>query len=118
MNYKEFNVEILNKYKIDQTLMNNENYIYIGRGSTWGNPYSPLEKSKAEFKVDTREEAIKKYEDYFKQKFKDNKWFQEEFAKLKQLLKKHKTIYLVCFCDPKPCHGKYIKKILEAMTNR
>ena len=30
------------------------NYIYIGRGSPWGNPYSHLKKSAAEFRVDTR----------------------------------------------------------------
>ena len=41
-----------------------EEDVYIGRGSIYGNPYSHLENTKATFKVATREEAVKKYEEY------------------------------------------------------
>ena len=39
-------------------LAQDERNVYIGRGSPWGNPYSHLENSAAEWKVGSREEAI------------------------------------------------------------
>ena len=38
--------------------------IFIGRPSIWGNPFSHLNKSAAEFKVETREEAVSKYKEW------------------------------------------------------
>lgn len=35
--------------------------VYIGRGSQWGNPFSHLFNTEADFKVDTREETIEMY---------------------------------------------------------
>ena len=40
--------------------------VYIGRGSKWGNPYSHLESSKAQYKTKTRAEAINRYEDWIR----------------------------------------------------
>ena len=36
--------------------------VYIGRPSIWGNPFSHLERSAAEFRVGTRTESIEAYE--------------------------------------------------------
>ena len=45
--------------------INKEPYdIYIGRPSKWGNPYSHLDGTLAEFKVNNRQDAIAKYEEY------------------------------------------------------
>ena len=38
--------------------------VYIGRGSVWGNPFSHKKGTAAKFIVDSREEAIQKFEEY------------------------------------------------------
>lgn len=87
--------KVVNKYK--------EKYdVYIGRGSIWGNPFSHLENSKAEFKVYSREEAIAAYE----------VWIQRQpdlLARLHEL--KGKT--LGCFCKPKSCHGDILARLAD-----
>jgi len=35
--------------------------VYVGRPTKWGNPYSHKNDTKAQFKVDTREQAIAAY---------------------------------------------------------
>ena len=89
--------------------------VYIGRGispktgklSKWGCPYSYKEDTIAEFKVDTREEAIRMYEDYLL----NNK---ELFNSLHEL--KYKT--LGCWCKPsRTCHGDIIKKYVDRLED-
>ena len=98
---------------MDQSLMDKPNYIYIGRGSSFGNPYSHLnpDKTKAEFKVSSRDEAIIKFKEYFLEKLAD-KNFRNELKSLIEILKNHQEINLVCFCKPKTCHGDIIKSFL------
>lgn len=77
--------------------------VYIGRPSIWGNPFSHLDGTKAQFKVNSREEAI---EDY-------HKWILTQPQLLKQLpTLKGKT--LGCWCHPKGCHGD----VLVALANK
>ena len=80
--------------------------IYIGRPSIWGNPYSHEEGTLAEFKVDTREEAVKKYEEYLL----NNKKLMNSLTELK-----HKT--LGCWCKPKSCHGDILKKYVDRLED-
>lgn len=72
-------------------------YVYIGRGSSFGNPF-PLSSY-------SREESIAKYEKYFKEKLK-NIDFRDEVLQLQG-----KT--LVCFCKPLACHGDVILNWLK-----
>lgn len=91
-------MKVFNKHK-DQIP---KDAVYIGRGSSYGNPYTHMEgKTLAEFKVDTREESIKKYEDYIRSN-------PELIEKVKRDLKGKD---LVCFCKPLPCHGDILIKI-------
>ena len=53
--------------------------IYIGRPSKWGNPYSHLDGTSAEFKVNTRQEAIEAYRNYILND-RDTKKFSEDLA--------------------------------------
>ena len=88
--------------------------VYIGRGispktgklSKWGCPYSYKLDTIAEFKVDTREEAIQMYENYLL----NNK---ELFDSLHEL--KYKT--LGCWCKPQSCHGDIIKKYVDKLED-
>ena len=54
--------------------------VYIGRGSRWGNPYTHLlGATKAQFKVDTREESIERYTEWLVQQ----NWVLERLSELR-----------------------------------
>lgn len=75
--------------------------VYIGRPSKWGNPFSHLTATTAEFKVNSREEAIRKY----------SQWIitQPQINDIEEL--RDKT--LGCWCKPKACHGDILVALLE-----
>lgn len=81
--------------------------VYIGRPSKWGNPYSHKDDTIAEFKVDTVDEAINKYEEYLLN--------NDELMKCLPELK-YKT--LGCWCVPKhKCHGHILKKYVDRLED-
>ena len=76
--------------------------VYIGRGSIWGNPFSSLPKSAAQFKVDTREQSIEAY----------RTWILTQPHLLAQLhTLKDKT--LGCYCKPLSCHGDILIELIN-----
>lgn len=79
-----------------------EEYVFIGRPSKWGNPFSHLDQSRAEHRVATRKDAVLAYEKYLLEK-------PELMAALGEL--KGKT--LVCYCAPQLCHGHILKKYAD-----
>lgn len=79
--------------------------VYIGRGSKWGNPFSHLPNTKAQYQVKTRKEAIEKYRE----------WIMTQPHLLSSLHElKGKT--LGCFCKPKPCHGDILVELIELLV--
>lgn len=66
--------------------------IYIGRGSSWGNPFVIGQHG-------TRAEVIRNYEAAINE---EGKAFIREHLKGKDL---------VCFCKPQPCHGDVLLRI-------
>lgn len=72
-----------------------ENFIYIGRGSKWGNPFSIG-------KDGTREEVIEKYREWVKTQ-----------PELLNSLHELKNMRLGCFCYPQHCHGDVLIELLE-----
>lgn len=85
--------------------------VYIGRGSVWGNPYSHKEGTLAEEVVDSRSEAVKKYEEYLLSN-------NELMSRLPELEGK----ILGCWCtnsedwnpgDKLKCHGQIIQKYFK-----
>ena len=90
---------VVNKYK--------EVYdVYIGRGSKWGNPFTHIadKKTKADFVVASRDEAIESYRD----------WLLNQPQLLKDLDElKGKT--LGCFCKPKRCHGDILVELVNGL---
>lgn len=105
-------IRVVNKYKHTPS----ENDIYIGRGSSLGNPFTNIKdrQTKAEFVVDSREESIQRYESFLREKInsKDEN-ISKELNHIYRLVKSGFDVNLVCFCAPKPCHGDIIKKIIE-----
>lgn len=107
-------IQVVNKYKHEPT----SDDVYIGRGSTFGSPYSHLDsKYPGITKCDTRENAVEAYTLYFNNimnscgcKHKDFKYAVRELV---MKLKLGEDVNLVCFCKPKACHGDVIKKYIE-----
>lgn len=81
------------------------NYVYVGRPTKWGNPFTHLKgKTKAKFIVSTREEAIAKYEEYLLSR-------QDLMDSLHELRGKQ----LGCWCKPRSCHGDILKKYADKL---
>lgn len=78
--------------------------IYIGRGSTWGNPY--VMQSEAD-----RELVIEKYKKHLKNQIRNG-------SVSIQMLKDLNGKKLGCFCKPKACHGDVIVKAVEWAMNQ
>jgi hypothetical protein len=77
--------------------------VYIGRPSKWGNPFTHIQgKTLAEFKVETREEAVQKYREWIKTQ-------PELLVSLVELKGKR----LGCFCSPASCHGHVLAELAD-----
>jgi len=74
--------------------------IYIGRPSIWGNPFSHLPNTLAEFRVKDRDEAISKYREYLL----SNKELMNKLWQLKNKI-------LGCWCKPLSCHGDILAEL-------
>lgn len=88
---------------------------YIGRPSPLGNPFTHMKgNTKAEHTVASREEAIKRYEDWLHEKIaSENEAILSELRRLYELARKNGELTLVCWCKPAPCHGDVIKSVLK-----
>jgi hypothetical protein len=75
--------------------------VYIGRGSRWGNPYSHKEGTAASWIVETREDAIRLYEE----------WLRAQPDLVAAAKKELKGKTLGCWCKPLACHGDVLLKI-------
>lgn len=84
---------------LNKRLRQEEDGVYIGRPSVWGNPF--------EIGVDgNRQEVIEKYKTYLKH----NPALQE---KAKKELKGQN---LVCWCAPLACHGDILLKVANEVN--
>jgi hypothetical protein len=77
--------------------------VYIGRPSKWGNPFSHKDGTLAKFKTNTREEAVKKFEEYLI----GNMDLMKDLPSLKGKV-------LGCWCKPKACHGDVLAKYADS----
>ena len=100
-------ISVVNKYK--HIPNSNSIDINIGRGSPLGNPFSHLPSSLAEYRVNSREEAIHRYETYLE-------LARRNLVEVKLMLDyiiiqelADKNINLVCFWMRVACHGYVIK---------
>lgn len=80
--------------------------IYIGRGkgSIYGNPFSHMEGTMAQYKVGTREEAVEKYRE----------WVVNQLNIMNNL-PKLKGKVLGCFCYPLTCHGDVLVELVDKL---
>lgn len=81
--------------------------VYIGRPSVYGNPFSHIPSFYPDVTVvDTREESIARYREYFYERIKTDPIFKMQVHELKGK-------DLICFCAPLPCHGDIILDYLS-----
>ena len=94
---------------------NFNNYPIYRGGSVLGNPYTdkPLQGTLAVFKARNREDAIEKYSSYFDAQYGRNIEFTKIVDEIYEKYKNGETIYLECYCYPKPCHGNVIVEKLQ-----
>lgn len=81
---------------------------YIGRGSKWGNIYThlpDLAERRGLILVDSREEAVERYDTYLDSR-------PDLLAALGELEGKR----LGCFCKPKACHGDPLARRVNERT--
>lgn len=78
--------------------------VYIGRPGFWGNPYSHLPNTLAQFRVGSREAAVAAYRDYLMAR-------PELVAKAKAELKGK---VLGCWCAPLSCHGDILAEVANS----
>lgn len=79
------------------------NSIYVGRPTKWGNPFSHLPNTLAKFRVETRDEAVKAYED----------WMQTQ-PDLLDSLAELSGKDLLCWCAPASCHADVLIRLANA----
>ena len=77
--------------------------VYVGRPSTWGNPFTHLKSNVAgTVQVVTHQEAIDNYA----------KWIKALSPGSMQILKDTlRGKDLVCWCAPRPCHADILLKV-------
>ena len=94
---------VVNKYHICIT---DPDVVYIGRGSIWGNPYSHKEGTKAQYRVNTREEAIESYRHWL--------WKEIQAGRITiPMLLALDGKRLACYCKPQSCHGDIIVAAIQ-----
>ncbi len=94
----------MNTIVINRKRYKGNDYIYIGRGTPFGNPNSHLDG------FSSREESISAYEYDFYNKIKRDIIFKIQVLSLYG--KK-----LGCSCKPQACHGDVIKKYLDEIDD-
>lgn len=72
----------------------NPDYVYIGRGGDWGNPYRIQDEPATLNALEKRQSVINKFMAYLK-------YNDDLIARLPELQDK----ILVCYCKPHACHG-------------
>ena len=79
------------------------------------NPYThlPVEKTKAIYKVATRDDAVKAYDHYFDLMYRSNVRFKRVVDIIYERYKSGEDVFLECYCKPEACHCDVIKEKLE-----
>ncbi len=82
----------------------------ITRPSILSNPYThmDLDKTKALYHVNDRDEAIQQYSHYYDIMYNGNLKFKAVIDEIYEKFKNGEDVYLGCVCKPLPCHGDII----------
>lgn len=106
-------IKVYNRTKEDHSVSPYNFQIF--RPSILGNPYTHIKdrNTKAKFIVNSREEAIEKYSEYFDIMYKTNVQFAKTVDQIYDAYKAGNDVFLECYCAPLPCHGDVIVRKLR-----
>lgn len=85
--------------------------VYVGRPSAWGNPFSHLEGTTAEWRVASREEAVSRYRQWIVSRLDAEPGLRD------QLRSELAGRDLVCWCSPKACHADVLLEIANPVAS-
>ena len=85
--------------------------VYCGRGSVLGNPYSHKEGTKAKFVVESRDEAVDAYREYFAKQMVSDDAFVKEMRRIYKIALRSE-VNLICYCAPLRCHCSVIRAFI------
>lgn len=105
------NINVVNKHR--HTVKEGECDVYCGRGSVLGNPFAHRAGTKAKFIVASREIAVERYKEYFKEQMLYNNDFLLEMRRI-YALAKNNDVNLVCYCSPQKCHCEVLRDFLKS----
>lgn len=80
------------------------NAVYVGRPSKWGNPFSHLSGTLAQYKVESRDEAVSAH----------RWWFLWNAELVKAARRELRGKDLICWCKPKSCHADILLEVANA----
>ena len=110
------NVAVVNRHTYSGPQDNT--YIYIGRGTPLGNRWSNREGTPAPYKVQTREEAVSRFNDWLGQQIEKGEGAVSNFIhELKERIASGEQIKLACSCTPEHCHGDVVKATIELLIH-
>lgn len=78
--------------------------VYVGRPSKYGNPFSHKKGTLAKYKVDTREEAIDRFRE----------WFLSNAELVESAKRELKGKTLGCWCYPAKCHAEILAEVANS----
>ena len=84
--------------------MAEDRFVAIHRPTKWSNPFSHRPNSAALFKVDSAQEALRRYA----------AWLPMQ-AELMAALADLQGRVLGCFCAPRPCHGYILARFADEL---
>jgi hypothetical protein len=110
------NVVVVNRH--NYTGPQDSTYFYIGRGTPLGNQWSNKPNTAALYRVETPQQAISKYNDWFVDQIdKGEGPVFNALQQLKALAARGEQLKLACSCTPELCHGDVVKATVELLIH-
>ena len=95
---------VVNKSFLSWDQARDPRYIYIGRPTKWGNPWShKLSRFPDTIKVKTRDESVENFRRYLR----------ERPELIEAVRRELRGKFLVCFCRPHACHGDVLARVAD-----
>jgi len=111
------NLQVVNRHTYDGP--RDQSYLYIGRGTPLGNNWSHVAGTTAQFKVETRLDAIAEYRRWLWTQIQSTKGPAfEALQQIKDRVTNGEKINLACSCHPQPCHGDVVKSAIGHLVQR
>jgi len=86
---------------------------YVGRPGPLANPYTHVPSKHAQWKVENRDEAVDRYQEWLTEKLKTDNETSQAFKELVDVYRDFGGLVLSCWCAPKRCHAEVIAEMIK-----